>query len=588
MIMLNEQINEAQKIKQSSLVAKYLNNFYKKQGESKGRLIFRGQANKSWDVASSAGRRLRREGKDKQNEYIRYHINLIANARKNGYNKLEAGSKLSDLEVLAEIQHYGGATCLTDFSTNFLVALWFASQEYSEKKIIKERKKGKIEWKEIKIKTKGKVVWLDLGEDKNFNNISYYNNYKEGDTIQHLLTKRNQSFDLKMKVEPRFWLWEPTKLNNRIIKQDSVFLFGLPAFSDKKLIFNEIIVLQKYKHKIREELDSIFGINAETVFFDLTGYSNNANAIEVPVSEKILSNKPCLDNAKECIKKGQHSIAVGYLDEALICKAEKKGCKKNKKEPCVNNCIGELHFWRGEAFEGKKEDRDAILSYYHASKELSLTYEENKDKKILNLLCESYRKQSILQYLVKDYLGAINSDMALEKLYQTKPLIGVEQNGADSIFALIELSIFTFDKAMFEKYLPEAQKINPQNNNGEILHYFLSELGKAIFNLNIDLNNLIVEIENKTNDIINYTISIDSGQQENIENLIGYYYWNYNDTILWIEDIRSGKSFPQASKEQTQFITKHTSDLKLFAQMADEAQSKLYNLTFANNSAVEK
>jgi flagellar motor component MotA len=73
-------------------------------------------------LCQSAGRRLIKEGRIKQNDYIRYHVNLIANARKNGYNKLEADSKLSDLEVLAEIQHYGGATCLTDFSTNFLVA----------------------------------------------------------------------------------------------------------------------------------------------------------------------------------------------------------------------------------------------------------------------------------------------------------------------------------------------------------------------------------------------------------------------------------------------------------------------------------
>ena len=36
--------------------------------------------------------------------------------------------QLSDLELLAELQHFGAATCLIDFSRSALVALWFACQ----------------------------------------------------------------------------------------------------------------------------------------------------------------------------------------------------------------------------------------------------------------------------------------------------------------------------------------------------------------------------------------------------------------------------------------------------------------------------
>jgi hypothetical protein len=35
--------------------------------------------------------------------------------------------KLNDLELLLELQHYGAATGLVDFSRDFLIALWFAA-----------------------------------------------------------------------------------------------------------------------------------------------------------------------------------------------------------------------------------------------------------------------------------------------------------------------------------------------------------------------------------------------------------------------------------------------------------------------------
>ena len=42
------------------------------------------------------------------------------------------GQQLSDLEILAELQHFGAATCLIDFSRSALVALWFACQHSSK------------------------------------------------------------------------------------------------------------------------------------------------------------------------------------------------------------------------------------------------------------------------------------------------------------------------------------------------------------------------------------------------------------------------------------------------------------------------
>jgi hypothetical protein len=48
---------------------------------------------------------------------------LIKDAKSYHYHK----EKLSDLELLLELQHYGAATGLVDFSRDFLIALWFLS-----------------------------------------------------------------------------------------------------------------------------------------------------------------------------------------------------------------------------------------------------------------------------------------------------------------------------------------------------------------------------------------------------------------------------------------------------------------------------
>lgn len=277
-------------------VAFYLDRFYREQlgleGDEKinmedlfktirGQVLFRGQANEDWAIQSSAGRRLKNQMKQtgsdinqtnfvNQKRFISYHVNLVADARSYGYGQIKSGSTLSDLELLAEIQHLGGSTCLVDFSTNFLIALWMAT--------------------DMKEDANGKLFWIDMGLDTNQQNILYYNRYKEGDTIQRLLTKVKWSFESKdRKIEPCFWLWKPSMLNNRILMQDSVFMFGLAAFpkdgQDKnaRINYKSIIINKNDKMHIREELDKFFAISTETVYYDLEGYALEANNFSIVV-----------------------------------------------------------------------------------------------------------------------------------------------------------------------------------------------------------------------------------------------------------------------------------------------------------------
>lgn len=87
-----------------SYVSMYLNRFFKKQKDIENtRLIFRGHSNSSWNVVSSAGRRLREEIKSRcdnnesevnvsQSDFIRYHVNLLSNVRKHGYGGISQNS----------------------------------------------------------------------------------------------------------------------------------------------------------------------------------------------------------------------------------------------------------------------------------------------------------------------------------------------------------------------------------------------------------------------------------------------------------------------------------------------------------------
>lgn len=120
--------------------------------DPEGNYAYRGQENAEWGVESGASRRLNLTNigrpQDDQERFIRYHeTELLDPARMDGYG-VEEGRPLSDLELLAKLQHHGAATCLIDFTRNFLVAMWFACQPHKEKN--------------------GKIFILNTSDEKNF------------------------------------------------------------------------------------------------------------------------------------------------------------------------------------------------------------------------------------------------------------------------------------------------------------------------------------------------------------------------------------------------------------------------------------
>ena len=119
----------------ASVLEKYLQQI--RDATSKpGVYAYRGQSRAEWSLHSAATRRLAKTlGHDALNApgfskvYIDYHREtLIGPARTRGFG-VEFGRDISDLQLLAKLQHYEAATGLLDFTWSPLIALWFASRE---------------------------------------------------------------------------------------------------------------------------------------------------------------------------------------------------------------------------------------------------------------------------------------------------------------------------------------------------------------------------------------------------------------------------------------------------------------------------
>ena len=93
--------------------------------------VYRGMANATWGVKSSAYRRIRQsqEVPPPLSVLQSYIKQLLQDARALKLQEREGGRSLTDFQLLSELQHYGAATCLIDFTRNASVALWFACRD---------------------------------------------------------------------------------------------------------------------------------------------------------------------------------------------------------------------------------------------------------------------------------------------------------------------------------------------------------------------------------------------------------------------------------------------------------------------------
>ena len=233
--------------------------FVGKLKELDGSYVFRGQGDGHWELESGAVRRIVKE----QGEAIRYVAKLselvavyqrevLINPAITRAFDLDEHGRMSELELLAKLQHFGAGTALLDFTWDPLVALWFACEEDNED---------------------GKVFALNIGGTDGAPRLDKEEEQKRIEEVFRQERGRGVV------------LWEPTTRGEaapRILRQRSVFVVG-PPIVPKELV-HEIPVEQSRKVAIKQELSKLFDKGEDSLFMDMQGFAY-ANRWGNPISQ---------------------------------------------------------------------------------------------------------------------------------------------------------------------------------------------------------------------------------------------------------------------------------------------------------------
>lgn len=261
-------------------------------------------------IRSGAAVRLFHQQNRTQYDYVSYLRNLIAETKSRFPVEY---AKYSDLEILADIQHKGGASCLVDFSANFLVSLWFATQDYAKPE------------PEI-----GYLFCYDVNTDAiEEDNLTVLNKDKENRCIEELIFETSKSTKFNGKEAYKFWLWKPSNINSRISRQDSLFVFGIEKF---KIAEHPVIVLpipHEWKKSIQHVLKEWFGLYGETIYADASGLSSTNTKIDPlktqteyfsesylydsEYKDGILEDFELFQKGTSALLKAQYDIALNYF-----------------------------------------------------------------------------------------------------------------------------------------------------------------------------------------------------------------------------------------------------------------------------------
>jgi tetratricopeptide (TPR) repeat protein len=301
-----------------------------------GQLIFRGQGCHSNEVKSGAIRRLEKFGIPIHlRNLVDYHKILIENALKRCESHSIIKEK-NELIILAELQHFGAATILIDFTFNSLTALFFACKSTSNISKVYCFHVDTPRFSQINTIQNDKYIIGNLKNSEKKEEL-FYEDYGFERIINNLVTKEYQTGNKK-----HFLKWLPPHNNNRIIKQDSVFIIT----SDGKINeseFDKILVIDKNsKDILLKELKLKFNLTDESIYPDFFGY-----AIANSTGKPFKFDKDNFSIGVEYYFKGDFVKAIEYLNLEL------KSIPENVK----------AYFTRGMSYYYKKEYFEAINDF---------------------------------------------------------------------------------------------------------------------------------------------------------------------------------------------------------------------------------
>ena len=340
-------------------IIRLLDDFIKWAGQFEEReFVFRGVSNERYEIEASAYRRPD-ENERSFEKFLYINKHLIRAARQRGYDRSKIdGTAWNDLDILVELQHYGAATCLIDFSYSAQIALWFACRHVQKKDISGESQNTQIS-------PNGKVSAVQIKRPKYTEITPEFMKGDEEKTIDFFLKEEEGS--------PLYYL-KPKFQNNRIIAQQSVLLFGNHALEPDE----ECFIDEGCKNKILTDLERTTGYTEDRLFPDFEGfawvnreaasYTEPTYSALIDFGERAVENEKyeeALDYSSRAIEKDPNRIQAFNLRGrayTLLEDYEKASEDFNNAEE-IEPDVAETFFNRGCLYQQQHLYSEAINSY---------------------------------------------------------------------------------------------------------------------------------------------------------------------------------------------------------------------------------
>lgn len=275
--------------------------------EQKTQFAWRGQVNAEWALHSSLYRRLTlTKGRIvPEIDLEKEELNILTNLHRWGLHSSTSTGRMSILNQLAMLQHYGAPTRLIDISFNAWVGAWFAVEEkWNNGQRANEDKDARL-------------FAFDVTDRLINENVSYR---KWEDDLSRPWKQERDDAISKQEWTTSVFAWKPSNLDARIAAQNGGFLFGgIPASNrpdnkkfqfPKSQNFNDgwwkidegrkacCLAMRPHifepkkgpgansgalytfrikaaaKNDIRQRLDKMFGYKHSTIYPDYTGFSS--------------------------------------------------------------------------------------------------------------------------------------------------------------------------------------------------------------------------------------------------------------------------------------------------------------------------
>lgn len=281
---------------------------------SQGEYVYRGEPEKYDKVSSTL---YRKYAEDIQAEKFDIQI-----AQKEMLEQVKAYTDFTDeTDVLTELQHYGGKTNLIDFTTDYLIALFFACDDSPNQD--------------------GRVILLN----------------RESNQGKITSPKKN--------------------LNNRVISQKSIFFQSPKGYLDEEDSAVEIISIPKeMKQPVLHYLRKYHGIARHTIYNDILGYIQNQKKHQGTYTEFYIG--------LTFQEKGEYEEAIKHYDQAIRINsqfAEAYNNRGNAKDLLgrheeaiadydeairINPQIAQAYYNRGKTKDVLGRHKEAIADYNEA------------------------------------------------------------------------------------------------------------------------------------------------------------------------------------------------------------------------------